>query len=270
MSFKRTFFYLVVVVAISIPAYQYVENRRPCAAPILYKIGKIDSGFKISEKDFLNKIEIASNIWEKSMNKNLFEYDPNAKLTINLVYDYRQETTNLRNVIDKKNEVADSVKEEFLALTKKYEIDKDSYEQAVTDFNRDVNTFSKREYEARRKVVEEQRVALNLLSQQINSYVSKYNIIVRDINTDVNVVNENAGEIEQGLYTRNLSEEKIDIFEYENETKLGRVVTHELGHAIGLEHNLNSQSIMYELNSGSSLVPSIDDIIAMKKVCRVK
>lgn len=269
MKVNKIFAYTLII-SVSVFAYFYIENRRPCAAPILYRIGKIDPGFKISEKDFLNKIETASNIWEKSINKNLFEYDPNGKLIINLVYDYRQETTNLRNVIDKKNEVADSVKEEFLALTKRYEIDKNAYEQAVADFNRDVNTFSKREYESRRKVVEDQRAALNLLSQQINSYVSKYNTIVRDINTDVGVVNENAGEIEQGLYTRNLTEEKIDIFEYENETKLVRVLAHEFGHAVGLEHNSNAQSIMYELNSGSGLVPSSDDIIALKQICRIK
>jgi hypothetical protein len=61
-----------------------------CDEPITYKIGKIDPGFQMNEEDFKNKVEEATQIWEESYGKNLFEYDPNSYLEINLIFDERQ------------------------------------------------------------------------------------------------------------------------------------------------------------------------------------
>jgi predicted Zn-dependent protease len=260
----------VLIAIFSVSVYFYIENKRPCNNPITYKIGKIDSGFNMDSNNFLNKIDSASKIWESELNKNLFEYDPNGDLTINLIYDYRQKNTDLRGVIDNKTEIADSVKDEFLSLTQKYEIAKTDYEDAVDYFNKYSRNYKREEFNSKRNIIENQRLALNALSDQINVYVKKYNTLVRDIDSDVNVVNKDVGQIEQGLYTLNGVENKIDIFEYENESKLVRVLAHELGHAIGLEHNTNREAIMYELNNGVGLYLTSDDIMSLKSLCRIK
>src|SRR5579884_2256854 len=67
---------------------------KPCAAPITFNIGSFDSRFGISENDFMAAVNQAKSIWEKPINKSLFTYNTQGtELTINLIYDYRQQET---------------------------------------------------------------------------------------------------------------------------------------------------------------------------------
>lgn len=266
-AFKRIF-YFILILAVLFSIIFYVRTHGPCTSPIKYKIGTFDSRFGISNKDFLKNVEKSSNLWESALNKNLFEYDPNGSLTINLIYDYRQQAVELRGDIDKKNQIAQSQKEYFDELTKKYESKKDSYENAVSVFNSQVSSMTRGEYNQRKSVLDIQRTDLNNLSDEINAYVKKYNILIKNINSNVAEVNKTAGEIEEGFYTS--STNTIDIYEYENQTKLIRVLAHELGHAIGIDHNNNPESIMYKLNQGNKENLTVEDIASIKEVCSIK
>src|SRR3989344_8777190 len=70
-----------------------IENivyHSPCDNPISYRLGNIDSRFKISREDFLTDIREAENIWSSSYGESLFAYDPKGQLSISLVYYERQ------------------------------------------------------------------------------------------------------------------------------------------------------------------------------------
>jgi predicted Zn-dependent protease len=64
--------------------------------------------------------------------------------------------------------------------------------------------------------------------------------------------------------------EKINIYEFESRSQLIRILSHELGHAIGLGHNENAESIMYYLNKGTGLSPTAEDIRDLKAYCKIK
>lgn len=256
---------LLSLTALSVAIYFHF---RPCASPIKYRVGNVDSGFNLSRSELSKDLAIAANIWNKALNKKLFEYDPNGFVTVNLIYDYRQQGVELRNEIDKKNQAAQSVKDQYQTMINRFNDQKRQYQSAVEDFNSKVNTFSKSEYTSRRKELESQLESLNSYSNEINAYVAKYNLLVRDINSKVDVANQTVGEIEQGLYTSNT--DTIDIFEYESKTKLVRVLAHELGHALGLDHNENQESIMYKINRGQSQELTEEDLADLKVLCRVK
>ena len=104
-----------------------IENN-PCEKVITYSIGSIDSGFNISEKEFLSAIYDAEKIWEEPFGKELFSYSSDGKLKMNLVYDIRQEVTEkLENLgLDVKNNKAsyDLMRAKYNAL--KYEYDRES------------------------------------------------------------------------------------------------------------------------------------------------
>jgi predicted Zn-dependent protease len=60
---------------------------------------------------------------------------------------------------------------------------------------------------------------------------------------------------------------KIDIFEFSSRSKLVRVLAHEFGHAIGIEHVVDPKAIMYRLNEANSETLTQDDIAALKEKC---
>ncbi len=267
MKFLKFTLYLFVTLAFTTSLLYFWDNR-PCNKPITYKLGKIDSGFNLSQKDILKNIDTASTIWEKAFSKNLFEYDPNGSLTINFTYDERQRAVEVRNTIDQKSIVAKTQKEEFDELTRQYELMKLDYENAVKDFNNSINTFTRNQYDLKKKVLDDQRIELNNLSNKINSNITKYNTLIGSINSNVKIANKTVGEIEEGFYTSKTN--SIDIYEFESKGKLIRVLAHELGHSIGLDHNDNPESIMYKLNQGQKEALTEDDIKAITEVCSIK
>ncbi|TAK57369.1 hypothetical protein EPO17_02070, partial [Patescibacteria group bacterium] len=67
----------------------------PCAKPISYSVGEVDPRFKISRTELQTIIGNAAAIWEKPVGLDLFELKEGGggDLTINLIYDSRQEST---------------------------------------------------------------------------------------------------------------------------------------------------------------------------------
>ncbi len=267
-QFKQTLGYLCVI-AIAVGGFVYYKKiNAPCTHPIPFRIGTMDTQFGLSQKDFLIDIGMAADIWNQSLQKKLFQYDPKAELSINLLYDDRQKSVVLRDQIDSSNTTANQKKQALNDARDTYASMKLEYETAVNNFNTQSPSYSHQEYIVKRKIIEDQRQNLNNLSNQTNSLVLDYNSFIQKINEKVVVVNKSSGEIEEGFYTP--ASHKIDIYEYENKVRLIRVLAHELGHALGLGHNDNPESIMYKLNEGKTESLTKDDISALKEVCGLK
>ena len=280
--------------------YTYTKLRPdvPCAQPITYTIGEFDNRFGISREDFLSQVDAATKIWEKPIGADLFKYDPNGELKINLIYDSRQQTTQknqqLQSTVQGGKTDAASVQVQYLALKAQYEQERSAYETAAAAFNADQKKYEaevqyynskggapKSEYDllnaekqslvVRQQQLESQRQNLNTEVVQINDMIDKYNLLVAHVNDVVTDINSTSGkEFSEGLYVRDSAGVHIDIYEYSTKVKLLRVLAHELGHALGLDHNENPKSIMYALNQSTTEVLSADDLAALKARCKVK
>lgn len=120
-------------------AYHLLYNRvLPCTQPMRYHIGAYDPRFGISRTDFKDAIAQAEAIWEKPAGRNLFEYADDGALTINLVYDYRQEATDklatLGVVVKDDRASYDALKEKYDALNASYKTLKRAYDARVAAF----------------------------------------------------------------------------------------------------------------------------------------
>ena len=292
--------WFIVIVSLGYFVYLQYFAAKPCQQPIEYKIGTLDPRFGVSESQFKADISQASNIWSKAIGKNLFEYNPNGALTINLVYDTRQQTTQKEQVlnadISQDSNVADSVKQEFNSLESQYNTAQQDYQNQLTQFNQaqdDYNTqvqswnakggapepqYSQLKSQAndlqnQQNALEAKRQEVNDLVDQINALIKKYNLLVSQVNTTVNEINTDGlsgTTFEEGVYVSGPTGKYINIYQFNNQTFFIRVLAHELGHSLGLQHNSNPDSIMNPVNQSTNLIPTKDDLQELKTECGIK
>lgn len=279
---------------------QIALNRlQPCQRPIQYSIASLDSHFGLTQADALNVIKQAEKIWESPMSKQLFEYSPTGDLKINFVYDYRQKATDALKkigiVIHDDRSTYDALKNKYDALVVSYNRGKSQLDRLIATYNADKSSYDKdvnywnsrggapqNEYtslEQRRinlsnqvTIINQTKNSSNGLVDTMNSMATVLNKLIGTLNLQVNKYNtvgaSTAKEFREGEYVSDASGAKIDIFQFNDKNQLIRVLAHELGHAIGLEHLNNPKSIMYYLNEdGANGAVTADDLAALKKVC---
>jgi vacuolar-type H+-ATPase subunit I/STV1 len=275
--------------------------RKPCSSPISYSLGTFDPKFNITQSEFLAAVDQAINVWEKPTGKDLFKYDPNGKLKINLIYDYRQEATdklqNLGFQIDNTQASYDQLKSRYNQMHADYETLKRELESNIASYNTrkaayeaEVNKWNKQGGAPKNEVqklnaerdalsaqasrINRDQATLNNLANEINAVVDVLNRMAHSLNLNVsnyNNIGESRGdEFEEGAYVESGRTKQIDIYEFDSEERLVRVLAHEFGHALGLEHiDTNENAIMYRLNKGGTDTATIEDLNAVKTLCGI-
>jgi len=274
---------------------------QPCAEPLAYSLGDFDKRFGLSQADFLKAIDQAAEIWQEPISKKLFSYAPDGALKINLIYDSRQAATDkLRSLgisIHADQATYESLKNKYNAFEKTYQAQKNEldniikyYDEQKVNYEGEVKAANRRggvtpdEYailEQERKdlnnlveSIKQKQAVLNKTVEEINALASVINRLIRQLNLtvgDYNTIGAGAsGEFQEGQYVRDAAGASIDIYQFDDRPALVKVLAHELGHALGLEHVNNPRAIMYRLNESGSEKITADDLAALKQACKMK
>lgn len=277
----------------------YSRRSNPCNTPIYYTLGSFDTRFNISKDYFLKKIEESTSLWNNAVGKKLFIYDPqqlSSSLSIHLIYDERQQRTdnNVLNGVEINNtkEAAEVLKRDYEAMEKEFTEHKNTYLQKVESYNTHQKAYNdsvaswnekggapknifdelNKEKESLQKDADELTILRDTLTQElsiINKKIDAYNKYVAYANEKVATSNAvSRKKFTEGLYSG--QENKIYIYQFSNEIKLNRVLTHELGHALGIGHTTSDTSIMYAINKGTDTSLEKEDIEELIKICSKK
>ncbi len=258
--------YLVVLIVVAVASgavYQTYQQARPCAQPISYAIGAVDKRFGITRNAIIAEAKNAANIWNKAAEKTVLVYDPTADLKINLIYDEREANARLGRKILHQQEEEEAARVTLEALQAEYTAMQTAYNQEVSAVNARGGATRK---EA--ATLSAERESLNALADSLNRQVALFNASVAAFNATVEEYNRTTGRtFEAGQYSRDATGERINIFQFTGSVQLRRVLAHEFGHAIGLDHNENPKSIMFSKNESGNLVPTASDLAALRAVC---
>lgn len=288
-------FTLILLVVILIP------RPRPCTEPLTYRIGKVDERFGLSPQEAADAVKKAALIWAKAASRTLLRESPEGLIEINFIYDYRQEATDklklLSYHIDNTKGSYDDLKNHLERLKREYDqkssalsSDFSSHDARVNAFNNEAKTARqqgamtetvykrltlKREtLHSLRDALQARQEELNRLIDTINNLVVAVNEIASNLNLDL-VHYQNTGEtlgreFHEGNYIIDKGKRAINIYQFSNSTRLIRVLSHELGHALGLKHSDRPEAMMYRLNQADSLELAQDDIALLNARCEGK
>jgi hypothetical protein len=246
---------VALLLAIIAGAVYYLYATRPCSVPIRYKVGTIDPRFGISQTAFIAGAQQAADLWNTAEGHTVLQYDSAGTLPVSLLYDERQQALLTGQTIAEQEAALTTEKAAIDALPTTY----DQKQQQLTHdkaAGMDVATLN------------QEVAAINALATQINSESESLSAKISEVNAQAVVYNRQAGQdFNEGVYHEQYGQQTISIYEFKDNAQLVRVLAHEFGHALGLGHNTNPDSIMYPVNSATNIALTPEDQGALQAAC---
>lgn len=246
------------------------KMKQPFDQRLHFKIGTVDPRFNLSHQQLIQLSEEAIQIWQNGSGKSLLVYDPNAKLSINLVFDQRQmehqalkqNQQDLDTIQSNNQQSSQELDQRFQYLQNRHdELEKrrDQITQAFENLNQQRQSWVRIENQdgPNRQRIEQEYQQLKLQADQLDQDIhdlkiqnAEYNQNVQQHNQNIDLYNVNVTHFNQRFAAREFHKgifngKHIEIYQFDTVDDLRLTIAHELGHALGLAHNTDPEALMY-------------------------
>lgn len=254
-------------------SYNSISDRlsHPFDTRVRYRIGQVDPRFGLDEKSLIELSQQATDIWLLGTQQQYFLYDPNAKLSINLIYDQRQSESFIRQqhiqqieqhqikalqLQQNLNLVNQQLAQQYQSLQlaqQQYDQQLAHYNQRVQQYNQNPNLYNANHVAQLKSEKLQIQQKLSELKQSINHYnqsVQNSNQRVSEFRSlqqqSLSLVEQFNQKFQPRLFDKGeFNGKTINIYEFQSKADLKMTLAHEFGHVLGLDHHDDPQALMY-------------------------
>ncbi|HYK08828.1 MAG TPA: hypothetical protein VEW42_05000, partial [Candidatus Eisenbacteria bacterium] len=143
LAFLATVFVGLLVLILLPTSRNWIKDSlsySTCNTPLPYKIGSIDPRFGIRLEDVEKDTIKATSIWSGVEGKQLFILSPHAALSVNFVYDQRQE---LNSEVQQLDSALSQRNASLQQKIQEYEAEEEAFQKKLAAFNALVDKYNK-------------------------------------------------------------------------------------------------------------------------------
>lgn len=255
--------------------FNRLEHRlsHPFDTRVRYKIGTIDPRFGLSRQDVEKLTREAVEIWHQGTGKQWFVYDDKAQLTINFLYDERQQrTVEVHKNINQLERIEQQRQQQHASITpekqrleqrwKEIQAQQRQYNANVRQYNTLQQQYAEQNLLHQPNIqaqLNEMHQRLRYEEEQLNTTINRFRMDETSLNFKIDHFNQltdqhnqTVAKIKQRFPPHQFHKgifngREINIYQYWTTGDLRLTLAHEFGHALDLDHHNDPQGLMYPM-----------------------
>lgn len=294
----------ILAIVIFWVGFSQLEHEPPahpvCTKPLTFHVGSIDERFSITKDEVANLMQDVAQIWSDAADTTLIEYDELGEISVNLVYAEEQQLSDRerqhRDRLEHEEFSITVLENEYTRLNREYEKQVQQYDEDSRDLQQTIDRLNEwvlqkndeggfneqdlRQFESRKAEIEKVKLDLAQRERMLKRKAAELNDKITFLNQKVEAKNRLVDEYNrqftgvrkftQGAYEWTNDSRTINIYHFLDMDELRLVIAHEMGHALGIGHVSNPESVMHELMDSQNrkvLELTEEDIQALHSVC---